>query len=139
VTDPLPPIPEASELRQADSGAQRLERVVQAERGRLARKRMRGKIRVLAVVAGISVGLAIVVGAGVWAGHRYLPALLAPPPPPPKPVSAPAPTQAAPEPVAKPKKPRPPHHKGSHPTPAADTPPEPAAPGDEPPPPANSR
>ena len=88
VTDPLPPIPEASELRPSDSGAQRLERVVQAERGRLARKRMRGKLRVLSVVAGIGVGLTVVVGAGVWAGKRYLPVLLAPPPPPPKPAPA---------------------------------------------------
>ena len=141
VTDPLPPIPEASELRQADSGAQRLERVVQAERGRLARKRMRGKVRVLAVVAGICVGVAIVVGAAVWAGHRYLLVLLAPPPPPPKPVlPAPVPNQTAPEPVAKTKKQRPPHHKGSHAaSPAADTPSEPAAPGDAPLPPSDEQ
>jgi serine/threonine protein kinase len=140
VTDPLPPIPEASELRPSNSGAQRLERVVQAERGRLARQRMRGKIRVLAVVAGICVGVGIVVGGAVWAGHRFLPALLAPPPPPPKPTPpAPLPNQL-PEPVAKPKKPRPPHHKGVHGTaPAADSPPEPAAPRNEPIPPANSR
>jgi serine/threonine protein kinase len=133
VTDPLPPIPEAADVRPSDSGAQRLERVVQAERGRLARKRMRGKLRVLSLVAGIGVGLAIVVGAGVWAGKRYLPVLLAPPPPPPKPAPAPLPSQTAPEPVVKPKKPRAPHHKGSHATsPAADTPAGPAAPGDEP-------
>ena len=140
VTDPLPPIPEASELLPADSGAQRLERVVQAERGRLARKRMRGKLRVLALVAGIGVGLAIVVSAGVWAGHRYLPALLAPPPPPPKPAPpVPLPNQTSPEPAAKPKKPRAPHHKGSHATtPAADTPAEPA-PGDAPLPPSDGQ
>ncbi len=141
VTDPLPPIPEASELRQSDSGAQRLERVVQAERGRLARKRMRGKVRVLAVVAGICVGLAIVVSAAVWAGHRYLPVLLAPPPPPPQPAQpAPLPNQTAPEPVVKPKKPHAPHHKGSHATsPAADTPAGPAAPGDAPLPPSDEQ
>jgi eukaryotic-like serine/threonine-protein kinase len=130
VTDPLPPIPDASELRPSDSGAQRLERVVQAERGRLARKRMRGKLRIVGVIA----GLAIIVGAGVWAGHRYLPALLAPPPPPPKPVLPVAlPNQTAPEPAAKPKRqPRPPRHKGAHATsPAADTPSESPAPGDE--------
>jgi serine/threonine protein kinase len=138
VTDP---IPEAADLRPSDSGAQRLERVVQAERGRLARKRLRSKVRVIAVVAGIGVGLAVVVSAGVWAGHRYLPALLAPPPPPPKPAPpVPVPNQTSPEPAAKPKKPRPPHHKGSHATsPAADTPPEPGAPSDEQPPPANGR
>ena len=73
VTDPLPPIPEASELRQSDSSAQRLERVVQAERGRLARKRMRGKLRVLSIIAGVGVGLAVVVGAGVWAGNALPP------------------------------------------------------------------
>src|SRR5450631_294310 len=141
VTDPIPPIPEASELRTADSGAQRLERVVQAERGRLARKRFRGKLRVLVVVAGICVGLAIVVGAAVWAGNRYLPTLLAPPPPPPKPAPAPLPNQTAPEPpVAKPKKQRPPHHKGTHATsPAADTPSEPAAPSDDPTTPSDGR
>jgi serine/threonine protein kinase len=138
VTDP---IPEAADLRPSDSGAQRLERVVQAERGRLARKRMRGKLRVLAVVAGVGVGLAVVVSAGVWAGHRYLPALLAPPPPPPKPAQpVPLPNQTVPESAAKPKKPRPAHHKGSHASsPAADSPPEPASPGDEPLPPSNGR
>ena len=138
VTDPMPPIPEASDLRPSDSGAQRLERVVQAERGRLARKRMRGQLRVLAVLAGIGVGLTIVVGAGIWAGHRYLPALLAPPPPPPKPaLPVPLPNQTPPDSVAKPKKPRPSHHKGSHATsPAADTPPQ-TAPGDEPLPPSD--
>ena len=77
VTDPLPPIPEAADVRPPDSGAQRLERVVQAERGRLARKRMRGQLRILAVIAGVCVGLAVVVSAAVWAGHRYLPVLLA--------------------------------------------------------------
>lgn len=115
--------------------------MVQAERGRLARKRMRGKVRVLAVVAGICVGLAIVVGAGVWAGKRYLPALLAPPPPPPKPAPpAPLPNQTAPEPVAKPKKPpRAPHHKGSHAaSPAADAP-SGAAPVDDPTPPSDGQ
>jgi serine/threonine protein kinase len=141
VTDPLPPIPEASELRPSESGAERLERVVQAERGRLARKRMRGKLRVLAVVAGIGVGLTIVVGAGVWAGHRYLPTLLAPPPPPPKPAPpTPLPNQTAPEPAPKPKKPRATHHKGSHATsPAGDTPSEPTAPGDQPVPPSQEQ
>jgi hypothetical protein len=136
----MPAIPEAADLRPSDSGAQRLERVVEAERGRLARKRMRGKLRVLAVVAGICVGLTIVVGAGIWAGHRYLPALLAPPPPQPKPaLPAPLPNQTSPESVAKPKKPHPSHHKGSHATsPAADTPPQ-TAPGNEPLPPSDSR
>ena len=40
-------------LRPADSGTERLERVVQAERGRLARKRMRGKLRIVGAIAGI--------------------------------------------------------------------------------------
>ncbi len=131
VTDPLPPIPEATELlRPSESGAQRLERVVQAERGRLARKRIRGKLRIVAVIAGIFAGLAIAAVAGVWAWHRYGPMLLAPPPPPPKPaLPVPLPNQTAPEPAAKPKKTRPSRHKGSHaPSPAAETP----APGDEP-------
>jgi hypothetical protein len=131
VTDPLPPILEAADVRASDSGAERLERVVQAERGRLARKRMRGQLRVLAVIAGICVGLAVVAGAGVWAWRRYMPVLLAPPPPPPQPTPATLPNQTAPEPAAKPKKPRATHHKGSHTTsPAADTPSGPA-PGDE--------
>jgi hypothetical protein len=140
VTEPLPPIPEASELRQSDSSAQRLERVVQAERGRLARKRMRGKLWVLTVTAGICVGLAVLAGAGVWAWHRYEPVLFAPPPPPPKPAPAPLPTQTAPETVAKPKKPHAPHHKGPHASsPAADTPSGPGAPGDEPLPPSDGQ
>jgi eukaryotic-like serine/threonine-protein kinase len=129
VTDPLPPIPDATELlRPADSGAERLERVVQAERGRLARKRMRGKLRVVGIVVGICVGLAVAVFGGVWAWHRYAPALLAPPPPPPKPAEpAPLPNQTAPEPAAKPKRPHPARHKGAHASsPAADTPSEPA-------------
>jgi len=143
VTDPLPPIPEASELLPSDSGAQRLERVVQAERGRLARKRMRGKLRIFAVIAGVCVGLAIAVSAAVWAGRRYLPALLAPPPPPPKPaLPAPLPNQATPEPAvtSKPKKPHAPHHKGPHATsPAADMPSGPPAPSDDPAPPSGDQ
>jgi eukaryotic-like serine/threonine-protein kinase len=137
VTDPLPPIPDATELlRPSDSGAERLERVVQAERGRLARKRMRGKLRIVAVIASICVGLAVAVFAGVWAWHRYSPALLAPPPPPPKPAEpVPLPNQTAPEPAARPKKPRTTHHKAAHAaSPAAETPSESAAPGDQPPP-----
>ena len=136
VTEPLPPIPEATELLRPDSGAQRLERVVQAERGRLARKRLRGKLRILGVIAGLS----IIVGAGVWAGRRYLPGLLAPPPPPPKPAPpVPLPNQMTPEPAAaKAKKPRPPRHKGAHATsPSADTPSESPTPGDQPPPRSN--
>jgi hypothetical protein len=114
---------------------------VQAERGRLARKRMRGKLRVLAVIAGVCAGLAIVVSAAVWGWHRYGSMLLAPPPPPPKAApAAPIPNQTAPEPAAKPKKPRPPHHKGSHATsPAADTPAGSAAPGDAPLPPSDEQ
>jgi serine/threonine protein kinase len=141
VTDPLPPIPEASELLPADSGAQRLERVVQAERGRLARKRMRGKLRALAVIAGVCVGLVVIAGAGVWAWRRYESVLFPPPPPPPKPpAAAPLPAQTAPETAAKPKKPRGPHHKGSHAaSPATDAPSGTAAPGDEALPPSDGQ
>jgi serine/threonine protein kinase len=87
------PIPDVADVRPSDSGAQRLGRVVQAEAGRLARKRMRRHLRVLAIIA----GLAMVVGAAVWAGKRYLPVLLAPPPPPPKPaLPVPTPNQTRP-------------------------------------------
>ena len=114
--------------------------MVQAERGRLARKRMRGKLRVLAVIGGICVGLAIAVFAGIWAWHRYAPALLAPPPPPPKPAQpVPLPNQTTPDPAAKAKRPRAHHHKGSHATaPSADTP-QTSAPGDQPLAPSDER
>ena len=56
-----------------------------------------------------AVAVAVVVG-GVWAGRRYIPALLAPPPPPPKPaLPMPLPNQVTPE-AAKPA----PKKKGSH-------------------------
>ncbi len=100
------PIPVA---RVSDSGAQRLERVVQAERGRLARRRFRERARVVVIGAAV-IG---VIGAGVWAGKRYLPALLASPPPPPPAVVAPLPNQAPPAP-AQPPKPAPAKKHGSH-------------------------
>jgi serine/threonine protein kinase len=127
------PIPDAADVRPSDSGAQRLDRVVQAEAGRLARKRMRRHLRVLGVVAAV----AIIVGGGTCAVKRYLvPFVLAPPPPAPKPVlPVPMPNQTAPEPAAKPVKKKT-THKKSH-APAAE--PTPAAPGDEPMPPSDSK
>jgi serine/threonine protein kinase len=126
------PIPDVADVRPSDSGAQRLGRVVQAEAGRLARKRMRRHLRVLAIIA----GLAMVVGAAVWAGKRYLPVLLAPPPPPPKPaLPVPTPNQTAPEPAAKPVKKKTTHKKSHAAAPAADPTP---APGDEPMPPSDN-
>jgi serine/threonine-protein kinase len=129
------PIPDVSELRgQNDSGAARLERVVQAEAGRLARKRMRRHLRVLAIVAGV----AILVGGAAWAVKRYvLPVVLAPaPPPPPKPaLPVPTPNQTAPEPAAKPVKKKTSHKKSHTAAPAGEPPP---APGDEPMPPSDT-
>src|SRR5450432_1053099 len=124
------PIPDASELRPSDSGAERLGRVVLQEQTRLARKRMRIRIKVLVIGAAIVTGLVTVVVGGIWAGRRYIPVLLAPTPAPPKPaLPVPVPNQAPPEPAAKPVKKRPPHKKTSHAaTPAEPTP----APGDEP-------
>jgi serine/threonine protein kinase len=137
--DVTSPIPDAADLRPPDSGAERLGRVVLQEQTRLARKRLRIRLKVLAVVVGIVAGVAIVGGAAIWAGRRYIPALLAPPPAPPKPaLPVPLPNQASPEPAAKPVvKKRPPHKKTSHATaPAAGTPGEqPPAPSDEPMPP----
>jgi serine/threonine-protein kinase len=128
------PIPDAADIRPSDSGAQRLERVVQAEAGRLARKRMRRHLKVLGIVA----ALALVIGAVGWAAKRYVvPFVMAPPaPPPPKPALAvPTPNQTAPEPAAKPVKKKP-THKKSHNAPAAEPT---AAPADEPAPPSDSR
>jgi eukaryotic-like serine/threonine-protein kinase len=132
------PIPDAADLRPPDSGAERLGRVVLQEQTRLARKRLRIRLKVLAVVVGIVAAVAIVGGAAIWAGRRYIPALLAPPPAPPKPaLPVPLPNQASPEPAAKPVKKRPLHKKTSHAaSPAAGTPGEQApGPGDEPMPP----
>ncbi len=137
--DVTSPIPDAADLRPPDSGAERLGRVVLQEQTRLARKRLRIRLKVLAVVVGIVAGVAIIGGAAIWAGRRYIPALLAPPPAPPKPaLPVPLPNQAAPEPAAKPVvKKRPLHKKTSHvASPAAGTPGEEApAPSDEPMPP----
>jgi eukaryotic-like serine/threonine-protein kinase len=131
------PIPDASELRPSDSGAERLGRVVLQEQTRLARKRMRIRIKVLVIGAAIVTGLVTVVVGGIWAGRRYIPVLLAPTPAPPKPaLPVPVPNQAPPEPAAKPVKKRPPHKKTSHAaTPAEPTP----APGDEPMPPSDAQ
>jgi eukaryotic-like serine/threonine-protein kinase len=125
------PIPDAAEIRQSDSGAARLERVVQAEAGRLARKRMGRHAKVLGVVAVV----ALIVGGGAWAVKRYVvPFVLAPPPPPPKPaLPVPTPNQTAPEPAPKPVKKKT-THKKSHAAPTAE--PTPTAPGDEPMPPS---
>ncbi len=111
------PIPDAADLRPAETGAARLERVVLEERGRLARKRLQLRLRIVFIVVGILVGLGVV----VWAGRRYLPTLLAPPPPPPKPaLPVPLPNQASPEPAKPPPPPvkKKPSHKHGHSAPA---------------------
>ncbi|HVV17742.1 MAG TPA: serine/threonine-protein kinase [Polyangia bacterium] len=130
------PIPEAVP-RRSDSGAQRLQRVVQQERSRMARKRMGEQLRIVAIVLAV----AAVVGGIVWAARRYVPELLAPPPPPKPALPVTLPNQAAPEPAAPrpapPVKKHPAHHK-AHGTPG--TGPETPAPtstGDEPPPPGH--
>jgi serine/threonine protein kinase len=135
--DPSPPeaaapIPVA---RVPGSGAERLERVVRAERGRLARRRFRERARGFAIAA---VVLAVV-GAGVWAGKRYLPALLAsPPPPPPPPAALPLPNQVTPAPAPPPRSGTAKKH-GSHghkkaAAEASGAQPAPAGSSDEPPP-----
>ncbi|HEY6477319.1 MAG TPA: serine/threonine-protein kinase [Polyangia bacterium] len=129
------PIPDASELRPADSGAARLERVVQAEAGRLARKRMGRQLRILAVITGV----AILAGGAVWAVKRYvLPIVLAPaPPPPPKAaLPIPAPNQTTPEAATKPVKKKTTHKKSHTAAPASEPTP---GPGDEPVPPSDTR
>lgn len=120
LTEPIPDVEEVVK-RRSDSGAQRLGRVMRAEQGRLARARLRGQAKIVAA----AVGVALLVGVAVWAGHRYLPALLASPPPAraalPLPNAnqaavAPAPAPAA---VKPPAKKHPPKRKGAHGTPAA--------------------
>ena len=129
------PIPEAAP-RRPDSGAERLERVVRQERSRLARRRMRAQLKILAVILAV----AAAIGGAVWAGRRYLPELLAPPPPPKPALPVPLPNQAAPEPAtpkAPPAKKHTPHRK---PHGTATTGPETTAPtstGDEPMPPGH--
>ncbi len=107
------PIPEVADVvkRRADSGAQRLERVLRAEQGRLARARFRVRARIFAAAAGV----ALLVGAAVWAGRRYLPALLASPPTPPPALPVPLPNQAPPAPAAA--KPAAKKHPAAHPGP----------------------
>ncbi|HLK91440.1 MAG TPA: serine/threonine-protein kinase [Polyangia bacterium] len=105
------PIPDAADFRPPDSGATRLNRVVLEEQGRLARKRLQLRLRIFVIVGAVVIAVGVVAGAVIWAGHRYLPVLLAPPPPPPKPVlPTPLPSQVSPEPA----KPPPPKKKGSH-------------------------
>ncbi|HVT08168.1 MAG TPA: serine/threonine-protein kinase [Polyangia bacterium] len=130
---PEPPIPIA---RVSDSGAQRLERVMRAERGRLARRRFGERARAV-LIAVLALG---VVGAGAWAAKRYLPELLASPPPPapvpPPPTvnQAPPPVAAAPKPAAPKKHASKPKKKGADEKKAAGDTPAVAAPSDEPPP-----
>jgi eukaryotic-like serine/threonine-protein kinase len=73
-----------------DSGAERLGRVMRAERGRLARRRFRERARTV-LIAALALGA---IGAGAWAAKRYLPELLASPPPPPPVPSVPTAIQA---------------------------------------------
>jgi serine/threonine-protein kinase len=107
------PIPEVADVvkRRADSGAQRLERVLRAEQRRLARARFQARARIFAIAAGV----ALLVGAAVWAGRRYLPALLASPPAPPPALPVPLPNQEPPTPPAV--KPAPKKHPVPHPVP----------------------
>ncbi|HZL19080.1 MAG TPA: serine/threonine-protein kinase [Polyangia bacterium] len=107
LTDPIPEVADIVK-RRADSGAQRLERVLRAEQGRLARARFRVRARVFAIAG----GMLLLVGAAVWAGRRYLPALLASPPAPPPALPVPLPNQAPPTPVVT--KPAPKKHPGAH-------------------------
>jgi len=102
---PVVPAPKLAESGQQ----QRLERVMKAERGRLARRRLRERARVLLIVVGVLGAL----GAIGWAAKRYLPEFLASPPPPPPAATPPAPAPAppAPEPAAKP---APARKHGSH-------------------------
>jgi eukaryotic-like serine/threonine-protein kinase len=121
LTEPIPDVEEVVK-RRSESGAQRLERVMRAEQGRLVRARFRGRAKV--VVA--AVGVALLVGGAVWAGHRYLPALLASPPPPKAALPFPLPNQSPPPPAVKPPPPPPlkkrsPRRKGQHAAPAPAT------------------
>ena len=133
------PIPDAAELRPHDSGAARLERVVLEEQGRLARKRLQLRLKVVAVVAAVIIAVAAVAGRRVWAGRRYIPALLAPPPPPPKPaLPMPLPNQVAPEPAKPPPKKKASHKKGHGAAPATAPSRPDAGTGDEPLPPSDT-
>jgi serine/threonine protein kinase len=134
------PIPDAAELRPHDSGATRLGRVVLEEQGRLARKRLRLRLKIVAAIGAVVIAVGAVVGGAIWAGRRYLPVLLAPAPEPPKPVlPTPLPNQVAPESAKPPLKKKGSHKKGhGGATPAAPSEATPA-PGDEPMPPSDSR
>lgn len=130
MAEPIPDVEEAVK-RRSESGARRMEKVLRAEQGRLARARFRGRAKVF-VVAG---GIALLVGAAVWAGRSYLPALLASPPAVKPVLPVPLPNQDLPvAPAVKPPpKRRPTRRKAQHPAPAGNpTPTEgtPAA-GDE--------
>jgi len=130
---PEPPIPAP---RPSDSGAQRLERVMRAERGRLARRRFGERARTV-LIAVLALG---VIGAGAWAAKRYLPELLASPPPPapvpapPTANQAPPAEAAAPKPAAPKKHASKPKKKAADEKKAAGDAPAGAAPSDEPPP-----
>ncbi|MFL5305509.1 MAG: serine/threonine-protein kinase [Polyangia bacterium] len=134
VSDAAAPIPTA---RVSDSGARRLERVVRAERGRLARRRFGERARTV-LIAVLALG---VIGAGAWAAKRYLPELLASPPPaapaPPPPTAnqTPEPAVVAPKPAAPAKKhaPRPKKKTAEDKKSAGDTPAT-GTPVEEPPP-----
>jgi hypothetical protein len=116
MTEPIPDVDEAVK-RRSDSGARRMAKVLRAEQGRLARARFRGRARVFVVAAGV----AALVGAAVWAGHRYLPALLESPPAAKPVLPMPLPNQELPAtPAVKPStKKRPARHKAQHAAPTA--------------------
>ena len=92
-------------------------------RGRLARKRLRLRLQGGGRRRRHRRGWPSSRARVVWAGRRYLPALLAPPPPPPKPVlPVPLPNQAAPEPAKPPTKKKSCRTRTHGPAPAAATP-----------------
>jgi serine/threonine-protein kinase len=128
--EPIPDVEEAVK-RRSDSGARRLEKVLRAEQGRLARARFRGRAKVFVLAAGV----ALLVGAAVWSGHRYLPALLASPPAAKPALPVPLPNQDLPvAPAVKPPpKKRPARRRGQHAAPAGNPTPTEGAPaaGDE--------
>jgi len=132
------PVVPAPKLAESGGAQQRLERVMKAERGRLARRRLRERARVLLMVVGVLGAL----GALGWAAKRYLPEFLASPPPPPPaaPAPAPAPAAPAPPPAAKPAAARKhgTHAKKKAAAPSGDAPapaaPAAAPPAEEPPP-----
>jgi len=105
-TETLPPM-ERTSASHPSHDSNRLTGALRAEKSRLQWARWR--IRIKTVLAAFVV--AVLVGAAVIVGRRYLPALLSSPPPAPTPVmknqEAPAPAPAAAPPASKPVKKKP--------------------------------